>query len=112
QVAPQAVAPPGIAGGGVARPVVERIAPALSGRAEIVRRYSGDDRRVTRGVELEEVAMRPDVRRVVRHVDRHVAENRDAALSGGFAQLLPLASEDELHETMEGALAAQRAPGL
>src|SRR4029079_9839639 len=82
------------------------------GAAAGARRPPRHDRRLTRGIELKEIAMRPDVRRVVRDVDRHIAEDREAALPRGLTEILPLTGEDELYETMEGDLAAQRARGL
>src|SRR5690348_14030732 len=54
-------------------PTIDGVAPALAGRAEIVRRNAGDHRRLAVRVELEEVAVYPDVGAVVRHEDREVA---------------------------------------
>ena len=42
-------------------PAVERIAPALAGRAEVVGRHAGDDGRLAVVVELEQLAVAPDV---------------------------------------------------
>src|SRR6202011_581432 len=47
------------------RPVIERIAPALAGGAEVVWRDAGDDRGLPLAVEAEEIGMGPHVGAVV-----------------------------------------------
>ncbi len=77
-------------------PPVERIAPELPRRAEVVGRNAGDGGGPAGGVELKEVLARPHVRAVVRDVDRDVAHDGDAALARHAPHALPLAKEEEL----------------
>src|SRR6185503_6555923 len=74
QAAAQAVDPPRVTVGRHALPAVERVAPALAGGAEVVRRHAGDVERPAALVEVEQLLMRPHVGAVVRDVDRQVAE--------------------------------------
>jgi glycosyltransferase involved in cell wall biosynthesis len=63
-----------------ALPVVERITPKLARTAEVVGRHAGDDERAAVLVQLELIRIGPDVRRVLGHEDRQVADDLDAAL--------------------------------
>ena len=74
----QAIDPPAEPVGGHGLPAVERIAPELSGRAEIVGRDAGDVRRGTLVVEEELPRVGPGVATVVGDEDRQVADNPDA----------------------------------
>ena len=55
------VDPPFIAGGLMVVPIIERIAPQLSGRTEIIWRDSGYAGRVALRIELEQLLVCPDV---------------------------------------------------
>ena len=88
--APEPLAPPVEAGRAVDRPVVQRVPPALAGRAERVGRRAGD------------LAAREQLRpaivigAAVGDVDRHVADQPDAALGRVGPQRPPLPLEAHL----------------
>ena len=88
--APEPLAPPVEAGRAVDGPVVERVPPALAGRAERVGRRAGD------------LAAREQLRpaivigAAVGDVDRHVADQPDAALGRVGPQRPPLPLEAHL----------------
>ncbi len=87
---PQALHPPAVAPGAKRAPVVERVAPELADRAQVVRGRTGDE------PALEELRMRGDVRAAPRHVDRHIPEQPDATLGRVPPQRGPLAVEANL----------------
>jgi hypothetical protein len=93
--------PPAIALGGVCRPAVERIAPALSGGTEVVRRYAGHDAGTTVGIEIEQRGIRPHVGAVRGDEDRQVADDVDAAGVGVVLQRRPLLVKAPLAELPE-----------
>jgi hypothetical protein len=66
----ETVDPPAVAAAAQPAPPVMWISPALARLAEEVRRYAGDDRRASLVIELEQIAVRPNVRTVVRHEER------------------------------------------
>ena len=88
--APEALAPPAVAGRTVDGPVVERVPPALAGRAERVGRRAGDL------AAREQLRPAGVIGAVVGDVDRHVADQPDAALRGVAAQRPPLPLEAHL----------------
>src|ERR1043166_1787477 len=77
-------------------PAVERIAPELSGRAEIIRRDAGDNGRNTITIKLELLRIGPDVGRILGHKDRHIAAQTDAAFIAIALQLEPLLEKKKL----------------
>src|SRR6185369_13295228 len=83
------------------RPVVQGIAPALAGGAEVVRRHARHDRGLALRIQQVLRAVGPDLRRVVRDEDRRVADDAHAARMRMAAQALPLLYELPLHETPE-----------
>ena len=86
-------------------PAVQRVAPELAGLGKIVRRDAGHPLRDAPAVQLEDVRMGPGVRGILRHVDRHVAEEADAeAVAVGFP-FIPLGKEEVLDEKVEVDLA-------
>src|SRR6266849_4172242 len=90
--------PPVKARGGHGSPLVQRVAPQLTGGAEIVRRHAGHDDREPMLVELEQVLVGPHVGAIVRDKDRNVANDGDPALVRLSAQSTPLVEEHELTE--------------
>ena len=86
----------------IAGPVVERVAPALAGPAEVVRRHAGDGRRPAVAVEQEQLRVRPDVGRVGGDEDRQVADQPDALLRAYRRRARQLAEEQELARTGAG----------
>ena len=82
-------------------PAIKRIAPPLPGGAEVIGRNSGDDRRLAAFVELEDLAIGPDVGAVAGNVDGDVAHDADAARVGGLAHRRPLREEEPLHVFMK-----------
>src|SRR5437879_13796592 len=78
----EAFDPPLIARGGHGIPLVQRVAPQLTGGAEIVRWYAGRNERKPALVELEQVLVRPHVGAVVRAEDGDVADDGDTPPAG------------------------------
>ena len=89
----QATDPPLVARGSQRLPVVDGIPPELAGGAEVVGGDAGLHAEAPVLVQLEELAVRPDVGRVVRDVDGEVAHQRDAAIGASLLQGLELAEE-------------------
>src|SRR5690606_31318030 len=85
----------------VGLPVVDRVAPALAGRTEVVRRDAGHPGAAAVGLEREEFAMRPDVGAVAGDEDRRIADHPDAATLGMGVQGRPLPPGDPLAELPE-----------
>ncbi len=92
-------------------PVVERVAPELPGRAEVIRRHSGNLCAPPPGVELELRAIGPDVGAIVGDEDRDIAEDQHASLVGVASQRGPLPVERELSEGDGVDLGGQPLPG-
>ena len=92
--------PPGVAALLMEFPAIDRIAPQLAGRREVIGRDSGNHRRMPALVELEQVAVGPNIGAVVGHEDRDVADNLDAALVRVGAHRRPLMEEQELAELL------------
>ena len=88
--APEALDPPAVAAAAQRRPVVDRVAPELALRGEVVRRRAGDD------VVAEQLRMGDVVGAAGRDVDRHVADQPHAAVGGVRAQSRPFAVEADL----------------
>ena len=79
QGCPHAFDPPFETIGEHALPIEDWIAPILPGLTEIIRRYAGYNDRRAIGIELELIGIGPDIRRIMRHEDRNVADHSDAA---------------------------------
>ena len=94
------------------RPIVLRIAPKLTRRAEIIGRNSRDFFGTTFLVKLKFLLISPRVRAVSRNEYRHVAHNLNPAFKGVFVKFVPLPLENELLELHEqnfvGKLLLQR----
>src|SRR5450759_158655 len=93
--------PPGVA---ILRhhiPTVQRVAPQLAGRAEVVRRDPGNQSWLALSVEVEEICVRPGVGTVVGHEDRDIADDADATLVGVRFQAGPLSVELVLRVLVE-----------
>ena len=98
QLVADAFHPPAVAVLFMCFPVIERIAPQLSGGAEIIGRHAGHLQRVAPGVQTEHVLVRPDVRTVPAGEDRNISNDGDAFFIGIFLQIVPLAVKQELDE--------------
>ena len=79
-------------------PVVERIAPELSGGTEIVWRNSGNLKRMTFRIELIELFVCPDIGTVERYEKRNIADDLDVSFICIFFQFHPFTEEQELDE--------------
>ena len=77
-------------------PAVERVAPELSGRAEVIRRDPGHGGRHLPSVELEYPGVGPHVGAVVIDVDGHVADDPDAPLPAAGPERRPLPEKEVL----------------
>ena len=94
--------PPGEAVGAHRLPVIQRIAPALPGGAEIVRGHAGHAARPSFGVKIESAGVRPYVGAVPGDIYRQVPHPRHAARGTIFREGLKLPIKDELSEFDEG----------
>jgi hypothetical protein len=79
-------------------PVVERVSPPLAGSAEIVGRDSGNHGGVAVFSQTEKVLIAPDVRTVVRHEDRDIADQPNSERLGRPSEPFPLPVEKELED--------------
>src|SRR5258708_12776972 len=96
----KALHPPIVSAKLVYVPAVQRIAPALAGRAESIGRNAGNHRRLQILVEIEEIGVAPDIDAVIVDEDGHVADDLDSALGAVDAQRAPLLEEGELNHTL------------
>src|SRR5438874_2528813 len=78
----EALDPPGVAGALKDVPAIERIAPQLAGRAEVIRRDAGDGGGMAIGVEIEQVRVRPGIGAVESDKDGDVADDGEATAVG------------------------------
>ena len=92
----QALNPPLVASRFHHIPAVKRIAPALAGLAEEIRRDAGNNLGLEIVIRAEEVAVRPDVGAVVVHEDSDIAHDANGAFCAVAPQGLPLFVEGEL----------------
>ena len=83
-------------------PIVERVAPALSGGRKIVWRDAGDKHLFCALIQLEQLRSALHVGAVHAHKDRHVAHNGHAVLVGVRTQGCPLFKEEELQHLVHG----------
>ena len=81
-------------------PVVQRIAPALSGLAEGVRRNAGDDFRRQIFLQAEEFGMGPDIGAVVADEDGDIADHANAAIGAIGTQELSTARKMRTAESV------------
>ncbi len=99
---PDAIEPPGEAGLLEDVPFVQRIAPALAGGREVVRRHAGDADRREILVQLEEFRMSPHVGGVVVDEDGDVPNEADVARRAVLAQVAPLLIKGKLQSLSDG----------
>ena len=93
--------PPAVAVGLHCVPIVQGVAPELPLVGEIIGRDAGHLDGDVILIELEEARLAPDIRRVERDIDRHIADELHALLVRVIAQRVPLAEEHALHEHLE-----------
>ncbi len=79
-------------------PVIGRRAPELAIFGEIIGRNAADGTRIAARIEIEKVAMTPDIGAVVFDVKGHVAHDEDVFRRARCVKGLPLAEEFELNE--------------
>src|SRR5439155_8617646 len=108
----QAVDAPAVAAGGKRVPVIDRIAPALSSRAEIVGRDTGDGARPVLRVEQEQFRVGPDVARVRRDGKWEVADQAHPLPARMGLEAGGLTEQQELSKPSLLDLARQISPRL
>ena len=93
--------PPCVAGLFVCLPVINRIAPQLTGRGIVIGRYACDLFGLKISVHLEQFGVLPDVGRVGRDVDRDITDDAHACAGSIGSQRRPLGKEHCLKEHAE-----------
>ena len=88
--------PPSVVGILECIPIVLRVAPELTGFAEVVWRHTGDQLWRSIFVQREHVLVAPDIGALVSDEDRHVTAQLNLSFVGVCLQLVPLAIEQEL----------------
>ena len=88
-------------------PVVERIAPELTGSREIIRRTACHRDGIAVVIELEDLGICPGVGAVHSDINRHIAQDLDAQTVDIGAERLPLLIKLELQELPKNDLVAQ-----
>ena len=91
-------------------PVIQGIAPQLSGLREIIGRDAGHFGRISFGIQTEQFLLAPDITAVDCHEDRDVADDHDLFFVGVFLESVPLFLEQELREHIEADLIFQLLP--
>mmetsp|Transcript_57671 Transcript_57671/g.135803 ORF Transcript_57671/g.135803 Transcript_57671/m.135803 type:complete len:460 (-) Transcript_57671:536-1915(-) len=108
--------PPGVVLGGHPVPAVQRVAPALAQRPEVIGRHASDDGGLEVVIEVVQVRARPAVGTVVRDEDRQVTHDVHATRVGIGLERPNLHIELPLHELPEpdlvGVLLAGCGEGL
>src|SRR6202167_1354697 len=79
-------------------PVVNRIAPQLTLRAEIIGRNSGDEARPMLLIEQEQFRVRPNITGIRGNKERQIADQAHAPGMGMLLDLIGLAEQQELRE--------------
>ena len=79
-------------------PVIDRIAPPLSGGAEIIRRHAGDEDRSSVRIQKEVVPAAPYIHGVHAHIEGHVAHDADSRIVCRLLHLHPLGVEQVLQK--------------
>src|SRR5215469_2950964 len=92
----QAVEPPAVAAPPQRVPVVHRIAPELTLRAEVVGRHSRHETGPALPVQLEQFRVGPHVARVRGHEKRHVAYDSQSLGAGILLKAPALAEQEKL----------------
>ena len=93
--------PPAVARLFMIIPVIDRIAPELTGRREAVRRAARDLLRLALLIELEQLRMLREIHGIARYIDRDIADDGDALLVRVSPQALPLPVKLVLREAVE-----------
>src|SRR5580704_2602807 len=89
----QAIDAPAIASGTERIPVVNRIAPQLPLRAEIVGRNSSDEARPALLIEQEELRVRPNVAGILGNKKRQVTDQAHTVATGVVLELIGLTKQ-------------------
>ncbi len=91
-------------------PVIKRVAPQLTCRAEIIRRHTGNRDGTAIFIELEQIRMPPDVCTVQRHVNRNITNDLNPVIICIRFQLTPLPVKLKLAELPEIDIVLQDVP--
>ncbi len=92
------VQPPAIAVASQRVPSIDRIAPQLARRAEIIRRNARHSSRISASVQVKVLRIGPDIGAIVSDINRQIAHDAHSALPRIFSQRSPLCEENELKE--------------
>ena len=96
--------PPGVSCLFMVRPVIQRVAPQLAIRREIIRRAAGHPGKAALAVQLKQGAAHPGVHRVRRDVNGDIAQDLHALCIGVVLDGFPLGVELVLQELPEADL--------
>src|SRR5262249_49611502 len=94
----------------VSGPIILGMAPHLSLPIEAIGWITRDPSGLTASIQLQELALAPNVGTVVSDKDGQVADQSEPAPVGVFAQRSPLAIKLELNEAMAGHFVSQSLP--
>ena len=104
--------PPGIAGARMGLPVVNRVAPELSLRAEVIRRNARHETRPAPFVQQEQFRVGPDVAGVGRNKEGQIADQPHTPCAGILFQTSGLPEQQELRQANLIDLIRQDSPRL
>ena len=96
--------PPLVSGLFMIVPVIERVAPELSGCGKCIRRAACHSSGLIVLIELEHLGRRPCIRAVKRHIDRNISDDLNAFLVRVCVKLFPLLIKFILLEFIESDL--------
>src|SRR6202040_3142942 len=83
-------------------PLVDGVAPALAGLAEVIRGHAGDALGRQILIEFEDVGMGPDIGAVEADKDGYVADEANVALGAVVAEIAPLFVKSKLDHPLDG----------
>ncbi len=107
EAGPEPRQPPGVIGGLVPFPIIQRVSPELAVSGEIVRRDTGDRAWIEIRIHFEQAGVGPDVRAVHRYENRNVSE-----ISGYRESLRSASAKATAGRTHTGTMPGSRFPLL
>src|SRR5882757_4070554 len=91
-------------------PSIERVAPQLTRRTEIIRRNARNGGGLPSFIQAKQLRMRPHISTIVSDINRYVAHDANAVTTTPISYLLPLPKELELCKSVILQLGRQFVP--